>query len=127
VAALGLTGLGVVLGAFWTRETWGRFWGWDAREVGGAAVVLWDAFMLVVLTRRPLGPHATLILGLVGNVVVALAWFGPNLIGINLHAYGYPPLAVPLAVFIIAQVAFACLGLVPPGGWRAKRASSGLG
>ena len=126
-AALALTALGVVLGGFWTRESWGRFWGWDARETCTALVLLWDVAMLVVLTRRLLSPRATLLLGLAGNAVVALAWFGPNLVGVDLHAYNYPPVAVLLAWFVLAHVALACLAFVPPGYMAKRKAIGALG
>ena len=48
------------------------------REIGGVLVLLWDAAVLAILVWRLLGTHATLLLGLAGNVVVALAWFGPT-------------------------------------------------
>jgi hypothetical protein len=120
--ALGLTALGVVLGGFWAQERLGRFWGWDAKETGGALVLLWDAAIIVVLGRRLVSEHAALVLGLAGNAVVALAWFGPHVLGLGLHAYGWPPLALPLGVFLVAQVGLACLGLVPPGYLRGRRA-----
>ena len=126
-AALGVTALGVVLGGFWARESWGRFWGWDARETGGALVILWDALMLVILTKRLLGTHLTLLLGLAGNVVVALAWFGPNVYGFSHHAYAYSPLTVLLALFVFAQAAIACLWLVPTGYMSKRKAAQALG
>jgi Cytochrome C assembly protein len=126
-AALALTALGVVLGGFWARESWGRFWGWDARETSAALVLLWDAAMLVVLTRRLLGPRATLLLGLAGNVVVALAWFAPSLVRVDLRAHHYPPLVGVLAVFVLAQAVLACLGLVPPGCASKRKVIQALG
>jgi hypothetical protein len=40
-AGLLLTAIGVVTGAFWAKASWGSFWHWDARELGGAAVIGW--------------------------------------------------------------------------------------
>ncbi len=113
--ALVCTIFGVTLGGFWAQEHLGRFWGWDPKELGGAAVVVWDGFMLLALARRPLSDHALLLLGLGGNAVVALAWFGPHVLGLGLHAHGWSTSALPLGVFLLAQVALACLGLVPAG------------
>ena len=126
-AALILTALGVVLGGIWADASWGRFWGWDAKETGVAMVVLWDVAVLAILARRLLGAHGTLLLGLAGNAVVALAWFGPALLSINLHAYEYPPLVMPLALFVVAQAALACLGLVPAGCISKRKAARALG
>jgi Cytochrome C assembly protein len=120
-AALALTALAVVLGGFWAQQRLGRFWNWDPRETAALLVLHWDAVMLVLLGRRLANDHALLLLGLAGNVVVALAWFGPNLLGIGLHAYGTPT-ALPLGVFVLAQLALAALGFVPAGVLRRARA-----
>jgi ABC-type transport system involved in cytochrome c biogenesis permease subunit len=114
-AAAVLTAIGVVLGGIWAQQQLGRFWSWDAKETGAAIVVLWDAAMLVVLGKRLLGDHAALTLGLAGNAVVASAWFGPHVLGLGLHAYGWPALALPLGAFLLAQIVLACLSFVPAG------------
>jgi hypothetical protein len=120
-AALIATAIGVVLGGVWAQEHLGRYWGWDAKEVGGLSVVLWDALMLVVIGKRLLGDHAMLLLGLGGSTVVALAWFGPRLLGTGLHAYEWPTTALPLALFVMAHGVFACLGFIPAGALRRQR------
>ncbi len=122
-AASLLTALGITLGAFWAQEHWGRFWTWDAKEIAASLVLSWDVAMLVVLTRRALGEHATLLLGLAGNAVVALAWFGPAVLGLGLRSYGMPSLALPLAAFVAVQVGLACVGMLPAGAWRRRRAA----
>jgi hypothetical protein len=114
IAALILTGVGVILGSVWAQDKLGRFWTWDPREMGGACVILWNVAMVAILGRRLLSDHAALLLGLAGNVVVALAWFGPHLLGVGLHAYGLPG-AVSLGVFVLANGLLAGLGVVPAG------------
>ena len=126
-AALVLTALGVVLGGFWAERSLGRFWGWDAKETGGALVILWDVAVLAVFASRLLGAHAMLLLGLAGNVVVALAWFGPSVLGIGQHSYGYPPPVMPLVWFVSAQAALACLGLVPAGYLSKRKVARAFG
>src|SRR5438270_8180432 len=77
VAAFILTGLAIVLGGIWARGELGRFWGWDAKETAGLIVLLWDACMVVVLSKRLFGAHVLMLLGFAGNSVIAMAWFGP--------------------------------------------------
>jgi ABC-type transport system involved in cytochrome c biogenesis permease subunit len=121
-AALVLTTIGVGLGGVWAQQRLDRFWGWDAKETGGAMVLLWNATMLVLLGARRLSEHGRLLLGLAGNAVVALAWFGPLLVGSGLHSYGFAPVALPLGAFLLLHGALACLGLVPAGYLRDRRA-----
>jgi len=113
LAALVLAAGGVLLGGLWAQDRLGRFWDWDAKESGGLGVVLWGVAFSVVLARRLLDDHVALTLGLVGNVVVALAWFGPNALGLGLHSYGAVT-AGALGLFVLSQAALAGLAFLPP-------------
>jgi hypothetical protein len=124
IPGLALTAVGVVLGGWWAQQNWGRFWDWDLKETGGAAVVAWYALMLACLCGRRFGDRAALLLGVAGNVVVSLSWFGPALVpGRGLHAYGYPTyLAWLLGGFVFTQLLVLGLALVPVGGLVRRRA-----
>jgi ABC-type transport system involved in cytochrome c biogenesis permease subunit len=86
--SLFFTLFGTILGGIWADQSWGRFWGWDPKENGALLIVLW---LLLFLHSRlvglcPLGFAAAMV---VLNIVVALAWFGVNQLGIGLHSYGF--------------------------------------
>lgn len=111
LAALLFTAVGTVLGGIWADQSWGRFWGWDPKENGALLIVLW---LIWVLHGRysgqltQLGFAVTLALL---NVVVALAWFGVNLLNVGLHSYGFTGgLALGLGIFCIAE--FAVIGFM---------------
>ena len=84
--ALVLTAVGVVLGAVWARDHLGRYWGWDLKEIGGAAVMAWTGLMLCAALFPPTARRqsdataALILLGVAGNIVVSLSWFGPPLV-----------------------------------------------
>ena len=42
--------VGTVLVGIWADQSWGRFWGWDAKENGALLIVIWNANF-----ARPLG------------------------------------------------------------------------
>src|SRR5687767_4978543 len=46
------TALGIILGIFWTHREWGRFWGWDAKEIGALCVLVWMCGFLIAHTIR---------------------------------------------------------------------------
>jgi hypothetical protein len=119
-AAVGLTFVGIVLGAIWLRANRGHYWGWDAREIGGLCVLAWNAAALACLRR---GTHAaTMLAGVVGNAVVAAGWFGAVVIEPP-RAQGVPGwYAAVLAAFIMSQLALALAGMLPAG-WLNHRAS----
>jgi hypothetical protein len=113
-AALALAAVGVVLGGWWARDHLGRFWGWDLREVGGLGVLAWDALLLAVLLSRRAALPA-LLLGVAGNMVVSLCWFGPNLVA-GRYSYGIlTSLSFLLVGFLVAQLVLLCLAFVPAG------------
>jgi ABC-type transport system involved in cytochrome c biogenesis permease subunit len=124
-AGLLLTVVGVLLGGWWASGQMGRFWDWDPREIGGLAVVFWQALVLLLLWYRPSAALPAMLLAIFGNVVVSLAWFGPPLFsdGLNnLHAHGSNQSALLLlALFVVSQLAIACIGLQPAGWLRRAR------
>lgn len=98
---------GTILGGIWADQSWGRFWGWDPKENGALLIVLW---LLWLLHGRIAGLIKELgyALGMVfTNVIVALAWFGVNLLNIGLHSYGFTDsIALNLALFCGVEVLF---------------------
>ena len=80
---------GTILGGIWADQSWGRFWGWDPKENGALAIVIW---LLVLLHGRLAGllKKKGYAMGMVfTNVIVALSWFGVNLLNVGLHSYGF--------------------------------------
>ncbi len=87
--ALLFSTVGTVLGGIWADQSWGRFWGWDPKENGALLIVLW---LIWILHGRISGqikkPMAIAGLAYL-SVIVALSWFGVNLLSVGLHAYGF--------------------------------------
>jgi len=102
--ALFFTLFGTILGGIWADQSWGRFWGWDPKENGALLIVLWQ-LMLVHMRLSGLAKPAGFALGMVmNNIVVAIAWFGVNLLNIGLHSYGFTSgVALNLALFIVIE------------------------
>jgi hypothetical protein len=103
-----LTALAIVLGALWARDHMGRYWGWDAREIGGLAVLAASALSALTAAHARRRSHRTdradavLLAGIAGNIVVSLSWFGPPLIS---HEYGRAGAYGPyLLAFVAIQV-----------------------
>jgi hypothetical protein len=118
-----LTAAGVGLGAWWAHDNLGRAWGWDPLEVGGMSVLIWYGLMMLCLLRRQSDGRAEMLLGVAGNAVVSLSWFGAGMLAAR-RTYGFTlSWAVCLLIgFVLLQVVMACLALAPVGstGWRIK-------
>jgi len=107
IAGLFFTAFGTMLGGIWADQSWGRFWGWDPKENGALLIVLWIAWVLH-------GRWSGLLKGAYLNaaiaflaVIVALAWFGVNLLNIGLHSYGFTEsMAAALIGFCVIEISF---------------------
>ena len=89
LAALLFTAVGTVLGGIWADQSWGRFWGWDPKENGALLIVLWLIWAQHGRISGHLRPLPFMACLAFLNIVVALAWFGVNLLSVGLHSYGF--------------------------------------
>jgi ABC-type transport system involved in cytochrome c biogenesis permease subunit len=87
--ALLFTAVGTALGGIWADQSWGRFWGWDPKENGALLIVLWLIWILHGRMSGHLRNVAFAAMAAFLNIIVALAWFGVNLLSVGLHSYGF--------------------------------------
>jgi ABC-type transport system involved in cytochrome c biogenesis permease subunit len=85
--AFWLLGLGIILGAVWADESWGRPWGWDPKET--FALVTWIVYLIVVHVRIAVQNKGwwTAVLSIVGFFVMLFNWVGVNFFLVGLHSY----------------------------------------
>ncbi|HQR34907.1 MAG TPA: cytochrome c biogenesis protein CcsA [Blastocatellia bacterium] len=86
VAFAGLAIL-LVTGAVWANESWGRYWGWDAKETG--ALVAWFAYGGYLHSRMTHGwaGRRSVYFALVGFLLVIFTYLGVSYILPGLHSY----------------------------------------
>lgn len=105
IISLLLTTIGTLLGGVWADQSWGRFWGWDPKENGAMLIALWLIWLQHGRITAQLSHQAWLAGCAFLTVVVALAWFGVNLLGIGLHSYGFTSgIAAGLISFCLAEM-----------------------
>lgn len=103
--ALLLTLVGTVLGGIWADQSWGRFWGWDPKENGALLIVLWLIWAQHGRLSKDLNAVTFAVSMAALNIIVALAWFGVNLLNVGLHSYGFTSgLAAGLGIFCTLQI-----------------------
>jgi ABC-type transport system involved in cytochrome c biogenesis permease subunit len=112
--ALLLSFVGTVLGGLWADDSWGRFWGWDPKENGALIIVLWNALILHARWGGMVKTRGLAVLAVFGNIVTSWSWFGVNQLSVGLHSYGFTDsVAFWLIVFVLSQLVFIGLGLLP--------------
>ena len=116
--ALFFSFVGTVLGGIWADQSWGRFWGWDPKENGALLIVLWNAIILHARMAGYVRERGTMVMAIFGNMITAASWFGVNLLGVGLHAYGFTDSGfIYLVSFWITQVVFMGLCYAPARFW----------
>ena len=114
--ALLCTAIGVILGMVWAKITWGRYWAWDGKETGGFCVIVWLVFYLLAHRFFKSSARGILTVSMLGNIVVSLAWFGPQLNGLHQYCQSM------LLMAVVANVIFFAIGYCPAGWLRSKQA-----
>lgn len=119
-----LLAAGTILGGLWADVSWGRFWGWDPKEVWALVSLL---AYLVILHGRYAGwiDNFGLAAGsVVGAAVIGMSWYGVNfLLGAGLHSYGFGQGGqTEFFAFLAAN-----LLLLAAAGWRYRLAAGGAG
>ncbi|MBI2923562.1 MAG: cytochrome c biogenesis protein CcsA [Planctomycetes bacterium] len=111
--------VGTVLGGIWANDSWGRFWGWDPKENGALAIVLWELIVLHARKGGYIRDHGIAMCSVFGAAVVASSWWGVNLLGVGLHSYGFTS---GILLTLIGYYVFEALVLVAGGvAWYLKR------
>ena len=100
---------GVILGAVWANESWGRYWGWDPKETWSLITLL---LYLAVIHGRLNGwadRVKTAVFTVAGFAAVLMTYFGVNyyLTGLHSYATGNPdPVPLKLLVYLALETAF---------------------
>jgi ABC-type transport system involved in cytochrome c biogenesis permease subunit len=85
-----LLAAGTFLGGWWAAESWGRFWGWDPKEVGALIALV---CYVVPLHARYIGfvkDFGLAVAAVVCYAAVLLSWYVVNFVlAAGLHSYGF--------------------------------------
>ena len=78
---------GVIFGAIWAEESWGRFWGWDPKET--VAFVAWVVYAAYLHSRATAGWRGgrAAVINIVGMAAMIFNLFFINLVTAGLHSY----------------------------------------
>ena len=86
--AVFLLAVGIFLGALWANISWGRYWGWDPKEVWALITLLVYSVAFhsqsIALLRRPAYFHAYLVAAF---LMVLMTYFGVNYFLGGMHSY----------------------------------------
>ncbi len=103
MGGIALLSIGTYLGGVWANESWGRYWGWDAKESWALITILVYAFILQLhLIPKLSGLFSYNVAALFGLSSVIMTYCGVNYYLSGLHSFAAgDPMPVPAWVYII--------------------------
>jgi len=85
-----LLAAGTFLGGWWAAESWGRFWGWDPKEVWALIALV---CYVIPLHARYIGwvkDFGLAVAAVLCYAAIVMSWYGVNFVlGAGLHSYGF--------------------------------------
>ncbi len=82
--------IGTFLGASWADYSWGRFWGWDPKEVWALITLLGYLALLHARYVGWVGDFGMAAYSVLCFTLIVMAWYGVNFVlGTGLHSYGF--------------------------------------
>ena len=87
IFAFPVFGFGVIFGAIWAEQAWGRYWGWDPKET--VSFVAWVVYATYLHARSTAGwrDRKAAWINVVGFVAMVFNLFFVNLVTVGLHSY----------------------------------------
>ena len=120
IGGIFMVSIGTYLGGVWANESWGRYWGWDAKETWALVTILVYAFILHMRFIPGMrSTYAFNVASLFGLATVMMTYFGVNyyLSGLHSYAAGDP---VPIPSFVYYTV-FILLVICLLAYWRNRQ------
>ncbi len=104
---------GILTGSIWAASSWGRYWGWDPKEVWSLIAFLAYIGILHGRLDKILGPFAVAAISIVAFWTILMTYIGVNFVlSSGLHSYGFGDSAVLQWMAILGgmEVAFLFTG-----------------
>lgn len=120
IGGLFMISIGTYLGGVWANESWGRYWGWDAKETWALVTILVYSFILHMRFIPGLrGEYAFNVATLFGWASVLMTYFGVNYYLSGLHSYAAgDPVPVPPFLYYAVTILVVICGLAY---WKNRR------
>jgi cytochrome c-type biogenesis protein CcsB len=104
---------GIMTGSIWAASSWGRYWGWDPKEVWSLVAFLAYAAILHARWDQVIGPFGVAAISILAFQTILMTYLGVNFVlGTGLHSYGFgdSPVVRWMVITAVAELAFLAWG-----------------
>jgi cytochrome c-type biogenesis protein CcsB len=103
---------GIILGAIWASESWGRYWGWDPKETWALITLVGYIAILHGRFAGWLTPYGVSVANVACWGLVLFTYYGVNFFLVGLHSYAGAAAAVKLPPLLIVYLLFEAAVIV---------------
>jgi cytochrome c-type biogenesis protein CcsB len=110
---------GILTGSVWAASSWGRYWGWDPKEVWSLVAFL--AYMAILHGRfdKIIGTFGVAAISILAFQTILMTYLGVNFVlttGMHSYGFGDSPVVTWMVVVALAELTF-----VGAGWWAWRR------
>ena len=106
---------GILTGSIWASSSWGRYWGWDPKEVWSLVAFLAYVAILHARWEKMIGPFGIAAWSIAAFQTILMTYLGVNFVlTTGLHSYGMgdSPVVTWMAIVAAAEAAFLAWGFI---------------
>jgi cytochrome c-type biogenesis protein CcsB len=113
IIGLSMLTVGNFLGGVWANESWGRYWGWDAKETWAYVSIVVYAFILHLRLIKSFDrPFIFASASLLAFASILMTYFGVNYYLSGMHSYATgDPVPVPTWAYVVIGMIFIVISI----------------
>jgi ABC-type transport system involved in cytochrome c biogenesis permease subunit len=112
---------GILTGSVWAASSWGRYWGWDPKEVWSLVAFLAYMAILHLKVDKVIGTFGVAVISIAAFQTILMTYLGVNFVlNVGMHSYGMGDSPVVKWMIVTALVELVFL-VVASVAWRDRR------
>ncbi|WP_104751124.1 cytochrome c biogenesis protein CcsA [Helicobacter salomonis] len=119
ILGLLMLSVGNFLGGVWANESWGRYWGWDAKETWALiSIAVYAVILHLRFLRFEFMPYVFASASVIGFYSILMTYFGVNYYLSGMHSYAAgDPIPIPSFLYFFVAGTFV---LIIVAGWKRR-------
>jgi ABC-type transport system involved in cytochrome c biogenesis permease subunit len=106
---------GILTGSMWAASSWGRYWGWDPKEVWSLVAFLAYMSILHAKVDRWIGQFGVAAISVAAFQTILMTYLGVNFVlttGMHSYGMGDSPVVKWMVITLVVEAAFVAWGVV---------------